>query len=382
MLGAAEEEIEDAESNKRYLEVCMCVWHHLTIMTLWRVTSEACRIVRVHEGHSCLRKLAFSPSRQFFVLVPFRCRVADKCFEFHGAPKPRCVCLCPSKRHRFRNTARTHPCLCVFVCLSVYLSQVIVEGIRTGTVSLDNPSVRTLLETCASNGIGTTGLNTNSNSNSNAHANVNVNHFARHPAAEMAGVGAVGGAGGGRKSPGAGGKKSPSPSPSPSSGAGAGAGGGAGTGGKKAPVTRVPIVGNAGNGNGSPKAPTAATSSTVAASGAGAEAPIANEDAKKSGGGGGKSAAKAEVASKGDVKSPKSPAISVVDKPSSTPKSPSSTPKSSTSTSTPKSADKASRTAGGGAKGKVGLAVPKTLFPELVRLIHGGGGFKSFRGLL
>ena len=269
------------------------------------------------------------------------------------------------------------------------MTQVIVDGIRTGTVSLDNPSVRTLLETCASNGIGTAGLNTHPNSAANSH----INHFFKHPVAEMAGVG---GLGGGRKSPGAGGKKSPLPSPSSVGGGGAGsAGGSGGSGGKKkAAVEKTPVVVNAGNGNGNAKAPI----NTAAGSSAGASgAPTANGDAKKSGsggGGGGKGAAKAEAASKGEVKSPKSPTINVVDKASPkaspAPKSSSSTPKSSSSTpksssSTPKSADKAGR-ATGGSKGKVGLAVPKTLFPELARLIHSGGevnitAHEGFRGL-
>eukprot|EP00752_Nemacystus_decipiens_P001789 g1728.t2 len=237
--------------------------------------------------------------------------------------------------------------------------EVIVEGIRTGTVSLDNPSVRALLETCASNGIGTAGLDTNTNYSYNPNAIPHANHFVNHPAPEMAGFGTGGGAGGGRKSPSVGGKKSPSPASS------------VGVGGKKkTSVARVPASGNTGNSNGSAKGPAAAGSSAGAFG-----APTANGEAKKSGGGT-KGAAKAEAASKAEGKSPKSPKINVVDRSSpksssTTPKSSSSTPKSSSSSSTPKSGDKAGR-ASGGSKGKVGLAVPKTLFPELARVIEKG----------
>lgn len=38
--------------------------------------------------------------------------------------------------------------------------KVIADGVKSGSVSLEDPHVRTLLELCASNGIGTTGLNT------------------------------------------------------------------------------------------------------------------------------------------------------------------------------------------------------------------------------
>lgn len=226
-----------------------------------------------------------------------------------------------------------------------------MEGIKSGAVSLDNPSVRSLLETCAANGIGTAGLNPNNN----------ANNFVNHPAADMGG-----GGGGGRKSPGAGGKKSASPSASSGS-----------AGKKKASVARGAAAGNGGNGTGSSKV--AAAAASAAASRAGAGAPAANGDAKKSGGGGGggkgKAAAKAE-ASKGEAKTPKSSAINVAEKSPPAPKSAapkSATPKSAApKPATPKSTDKTTAR-----KGKVGLAVPKTLYPELVRLIENGGEFQS-----
>ncbi|CAM9998597.1 unnamed protein product, partial [Ectocarpus sp. 8 AP-2014] len=206
--------------------------------------------------------------------------------------------------------------------------EMIAEAIKSGTVSLDNPNVRSLLESCASNGIGTTGLNTK--------------NAVKKSAEGVAGAGA-----GGRKSPGVGGKKSASP-------------GGGGQ--KKAVASKAAVPGNTGNGGG--KKTSAASSGTPAAA--------ANGDAKKSGGGGGKGKGNAVAGKKADTTS--SDGKGKVDAGKGGVKSPKAA--SSTSNAVDKSpanssGTKAKRTPTKSV-GKPGLEVPKTLFPELVRLLEKG----------
>lgn len=220
--------------------------------------------------------------------------------------------------------------------------QMIAEAIKSGTVSLDNPNVRSLLESCAANGIGTTGLNTK-------------NPVKKSASAE--GVAGAGAGAGGRKSPEVGGKKSSSSSSSPG-----------GSGQKKAVASKTVVSGNTGNGSGGGggKKKTAASSGTPAAA--------ANGDAKKSGGGGGKGKANAVAgkkadttssggkgdAGKGGVKSPKASAATsnAVDR----------SPANSSGTKAKRAPTKS--------VGKPGLDVPETLFPELVRMIEKGGGLE------
>ncbi|CAM9364785.1 unnamed protein product [Ectocarpus fasciculatus] len=216
--------------------------------------------------------------------------------------------------------------------------EMIAEAIKSGTVSLDNPNVRSLLESCATNGIGTTGLNTKNP----------VKKSASAPASASAeGVAGAGAGAGGRKSPGVGGKKSTSPG---------------GSGQKKAVASKTVVSGNTGNGSGGGKKTTAASSGTPAAA--------ANGDAKKSGGGGGKGKANAVAGKKGDtnssggkgdagkggVKSPKASAATsnAVDR----------SPANSSGTKAKRAPTKS--------VGKPGLDVPETLFPELVRMIEKG----------
>lgn len=144
------------------------------------------------------------------------------------------------------------------------MPQVIAEGLKSGSVSLDNPHVRTLLESCAAAGIGTTGLNTK--------------NLIKKSSGD-----------GGRKSPSfAGGKKSPSPSgpkkaPLAQGGAGAGA-------------AAVVVVDEDADGGGKKKAPNAGN-------------PTANGDAGSERKGEGKaSAAKAEAVKVGH-RSPKASAV-------------------------------------------------------------------------
>lgn len=176
--------------------------------------------------------------------------------------------------------------------------QVIAEGLKTGSVSLQNPSVRTLLEACAAAGIGTTGLNTKS--------------LIKKSSGE-----------GGRKSPGAGGKKSSSPSS-----------------GKKAPTGKGP--------------------SAAAAAAAPASAP--GDSSKK--------------------KTPSTPTANGVGGGKAKGDGHSNGTKPETSKTSPKSPKSPGGGEGGGSRGKrtptktvgkPGLALPTTLFPELVQMIDKGG---------
>lgn len=208
----------------------------------------------------------------------------------------------------------------------------ILEGMTSGTVSLDHPNVRILLEACASSGLGTTGLNTKNCTNS-----------VKKTIGE-------GGPAGGRKSPAPGGnKKTVSP----------GGNGGGGT--KKGTVTKVAVVSGGGVGNGV----TSGSKKSTAAAPA-----TANGEAKKSGGGGGSSGGKGKggAAAKGDAKSAAAGEASKGGGPKS-PKSP------MVHASPPTSGSKAKRTVSK-PLGKPGLAVPTTLYPELVRLIEKGGEFQ------
>lgn len=191
------------------------------------------------------------------------------------------------------------------LCQSQSQSQVIAEGLKSGSVNLDNPNVRTLLEACAAAGIGTTGLNTKS--------------LIKKSSGE-----------GGRKSPSVGGKKSTSPS-----------------GPKKAPpakgtsttTTTAPASGDASGGGGSGKKKTPS-----------AETPTAN------GVGGGEKKAKGD----GNANGTKPDASKVLPK---SPKSP-----SGGDAANSKGKRTPSKTVG-----KPGLALPTTLFPELVQMIDQGG---------
>lgn len=203
-----------------------------------------------------------------------------------------------------------------------------MEGIKSGTVSLSNPNVRSLLESCAAVGIGTAGLNTN--------------HVVK-----SGGEGGGGGSGG-RKSSSVGGKKSISP-------------GGSGSGSRKKQA-KVSAAGT-GDRNGSGSKKQAARSAT------------ANGNMKKNGktevkSAGGKNGNAKGGATKAGLKSPKSP------KPPKSPKSPKSPVINVMDSSPPTSGNKARRTPTKSV-GKPGLAVPSTLYPELVRLIERGGEFHS-----
>lgn len=213
----------------------------------------------------------------------------------------------------FRNRKGTNwTCFLFCMCCggATLLSQVIAQGLKSGSASLDNPNVRTLLEACASAGIGTTGLNT------------------KIPK-KASGDGC-------RKSPGSGGKKSTSPS-----------------GAKKPPAAKTAAtaptaatVEKNGDRNGDasskkkppPTAPPAAAAATANGD-AGAE--------RKPKGGGKTNAAKSEAGKTGSKNPPKSP---VAEK------------SSVTRRRTPTKC-----------VGKPGLALPQTLFPELARSIESGG---------
>ena len=192
--------------------------------------------------------------------------------------------------------------------------QVIAEGLKSDSVSLENPNVRTLLEACAAAGIGTTGLNTKS--------------LIKKSSGE-----------GGRKSPSMGGKKSTSPN-----------------GAKKAPAAKGPSetsttttavapapVGASGGGgsssSSSSKKKTPPTATPTANGVAGGE--------KKAKGNGNSNGTK-PAASKVLPTSPKSPAAG-------------------------EGANSRGKRTPTKSVGKPGLAVPTTLFPELVRMIEQGG---------
>lgn len=89
----------------------------------------------------------------------------------------------------------------------------IADGVKSGSVSLEDPHVRTLLELCASNGIGTTGLNTrakvpiatesnrrHSGSSSNRTALPTVTKNAQPAAVKEVAISASGGGGNGSSS--------------------------------------------------------------------------------------------------------------------------------------------------------------------------------------
>lgn len=188
--------------------------------------------------------------------------------------------------------------------------QVIAEGLKSGAVSLKTPNVRALLEACAAAGIGTTGLNTKS--------------LIKKSSGD-----------GGRKSPSAGGKKSTSPSGPKKAAAGKGSSG------TSATTTAAPTPSGAsgGGGSGSSKKKTPPAVTPTANGVAGGE--------KKAKGNGSSNGTKPET-SKVLPKSPKSPAAG-----------------EGTNSKGKRTPTKT--------VGKPGLAVPTTLFPELVRMIDQGG---------